>query len=91
MGFSRAGLYPRPFSVICFRARPDGIEGEALDRFNMELMEHVNASGDIFLSHTKLDDVVSLRVAIGNLATVETDIDRCCELLVEGVKCLSHR
>ncbi len=88
-GFER--LAPRPFSVICFRARPNGLEGEDLDRFNMELMERVNASGDIFLSHTKLDDGVALRVAIGNLGTVDTDIDRCRELLMEGMECLSNR
>ncbi len=84
-------LAPQPFSVICFRARPAGLEGEELDRFNMELMEHINASGEIFMSHTKLDDGVSLRVAIGNLATVETDVDRCRQLLTEGFECLSNR
>jgi aromatic-L-amino-acid decarboxylase len=84
-------LAPTPFSVVCFRARPDGVDGEALDRFNMELMEHVNASGDIYLSHTRLDGGVSLRVAIGNLATVDSDVDRCRELLTEGLECLSNR
>jgi len=84
-------LAPTPFSVVCFRARPQGLEGEALDRFNMELMEHVNASGEIFLSHTKLDDGISLRVAIGNLATVDSDVNRCRELLSEGLSCLSNR
>ena len=82
-------LAPRPFSVVCFRARPEGIEGEALDDFNMELLEHINASGEVFLSHTKLDDGVALRVAIGNLGTVETDVARCRELLSEGLACLS--
>ena len=88
-GFER--LAPRPFSVICFRARPEDLEGEGLDLFNMKLMEHVNASGDVFLSHTKLDDGIALRVAIGNLATVESDVDRCRELLKEGSACLSTR
>ncbi len=86
-GFER--LAPVPFSVICFRARPQGLEGEELDVFNMELMEHVNASGEVFLSHTKLDDGVALRVAIGNLGTVESDVDRCRELLKDGMACLS--
>jgi aromatic-L-amino-acid decarboxylase len=88
-GFER--LAPRPFSVICFRARPDGMTGEELDRFNMELMEHVNTSGEIFLSHTKLDDGIALRVAIGNLGTVEKDVERCKALLSEGSECLSSR
>jgi len=84
-------LAPRPFSVVCFRARPHGLEGDALDEFNMELLEHINASGDVFLSHTKLDDGIALRVAIGNLGTVETDVARCQELLSEGFAWLSNR
>jgi aromatic-L-amino-acid decarboxylase len=88
-GFER--MAPRPFSVVCFRARPDGLEGEKLDQFNMELLQRVNASGEVFLSHTKLDDGVALRVAIGNLGTVESDIARCRELLAEGLQCLSSR
>jgi aromatic-L-amino-acid decarboxylase len=88
-GFER--MAPRPFSVVCFRAHPDGLEGDELDQFNMELLEQVNASGEIFLSHTKLDNGVALRVAIGNLGTVEADVARCRELLKEGVQCLSNR
>ena len=84
-------LAPRPFSVVCFRARPDGLEGDELDQFNMELLEHINASGEIFLSHTKLDNGVALRIAIGNLGTVERDVARCRELLKEGIECLSNR
>ena len=89
-GFER--LAPRPFSVVCFRANPEDLEGKRLDEFNMELLEHVNASGEVFLSHTMLDDGIALRVAIGNLGTVETDVDRCRELLSEGLQtCLSSR
>jgi len=84
-------MAPRPFSVVCFRARPRGLAGEALDEFNMKLLEQVNASGDVFLSHTKLDDGIALRVAIGNLGTVETDVARCQELLSDGFACLSNR
>jgi aromatic-L-amino-acid decarboxylase len=88
-GFER--LAPVPFSVVCFRARPEGLEGEALDEFNLELLEHVNASGDVYLSHTALDDGVALRVAIGNLGTVEGDVARCRELLEGGLSCLCNR
>ena len=84
-------MAPHPFSVVCFRARPIDLEGEALDTFNMQLLQHVNASGEVYLSHTKLDDGVALRVAIGNLGTVESDVARCRELLSEGLQCLSNR
>jgi aromatic-L-amino-acid decarboxylase len=85
-------LAPVPFSVVCFRAHPAGVDdpGE-LDRLNMSLMEEVNQSGDVFLSHTRLDPGIALRVAIGNLGTTRGDIDRCFELLTEGLKCLSSR
>jgi aromatic-L-amino-acid decarboxylase len=82
---------PNPFSVVCFRARPDGATSdEELDRYNMELMEQVNASGEVFLSHTRLDDGISLRIAIGNLGTTAADVDRCRMLLEEGMACLSN-
>jgi aromatic-L-amino-acid decarboxylase len=83
-------LAPHPFSVICFRARPENLADDELDRLNMELMERVNASGEIFLSHTKLNGKVSLRVAIGNLGTTESDLERCRGLLQEALECLSN-
>ncbi len=88
-GFER--MAPHPFSVVCFRALPASVDGDALDAFNMELMEHVNASGEIYLSHTRLDGRVSLRIAIGNLATTESDVERCRSLLEEGMRCLANR
>ena len=74
-------LADTPFSVVCFRARPDRLDGEPLDRFNLALMERVNASGDVYLSHTRLDPGIALRIAIGNLRTTEDHLQRCRELL----------
>ena len=53
---------PRPFSLVCFR-----LEGS--DEENEAIMERVNDSGEIFLSHTKLDGRFVLRLAIGNART----------------------
>jgi len=85
-------LAPTPFSVVCFRAkRPGDDDPETIDALNMELMERVNASGDIYLSHTRLDPGIALRVAIGNLGTTEADIQRCRDLLDEELACLCRR
>jgi len=79
-------LAPTPFSVVCFRVRPAGHpEGEALDRLNMEVMERVNASGEVYLSHTRLDPGVALRVAVGNLRTTEADLESCRRLLLRAL------
>jgi aromatic-L-amino-acid decarboxylase len=87
-GFER--MAPAPFSVVCFRARPPGLEGEPLDHFNLELLDRVNASGEIYLSHTRLDDGIALRVAIGNLGTTAEDVARCQRLLTEELQAFSR-
>ena len=79
-----------PFSVVCFRAIPeDAHDGPDLDRFNLELMERVNASGEVFLSHTRLDPGIALRVAVGNIGTGDHDVARCFALLEEALTCPS--
>jgi aromatic-L-amino-acid decarboxylase len=79
-----------PFSVVCFRALPeDAHDGPDLDRFNLELMERVNASGEVFLSHTRLDPGIALRVAVGNIGTGDHDVARCFALLEEALTCPS--
>jgi aromatic-L-amino-acid decarboxylase len=58
---------PRPFSVVCFR-----LEGE--DAANRELLERVNASGEIFISHAVLSGRYVLRLAVGGLRTAREDV-----------------
>jgi aromatic-L-amino-acid decarboxylase len=65
---------PHPFSVVCFRR-------EGSDEENEALLERVNASGEAFLSHTKLNDRYVLRLAIGNARTTEADVVRTWDVL----------
>jgi aromatic-L-amino-acid/L-tryptophan decarboxylase len=65
------------FSVVCFRR-------EGSDEENEELLRRVNASGEIYLSHTRLNGRLVLRLAIGNARTTEADIARAWELLRES-------
>ncbi len=74
-------LAPHPFSVVCFRYAPAGIAQAALDAMNQRIMESANASGEIFLSHTKVDGRFALRLAIGNLRTTRADVARAWEIL----------
>ena len=46
-------------------------------------MDAVNATGEVFLSHTRLHDRVSLRIAIGHIDTSERHVRRAWELLQE--------
>jgi aromatic-L-amino-acid decarboxylase len=65
---------PRPFSVVCFRRQGTDEENEAL-------MERVNATGEMFISHTKLNGRFVLRLAVGNARTTEDDVRRAWDLL----------
>jgi aromatic-L-amino-acid decarboxylase len=65
---------PVPFSVVCFRR-------DGSDEKNEALMERVNATGETYLSHTRLDDRFVMRLAIGNARTTEADVTRAWELL----------
>ena len=65
---------PRPFSLVCFR-----LDGS--DEANEALLERANATGDIFVSHTRLDGRYSLRLAIGNARTTEADVRLAWDVL----------
>jgi aromatic-L-amino-acid decarboxylase len=74
-------LAPHPFSVICFRYAPPELSEAQLEACNAAIMEQVNATGEVFLSHTKLGERFALRLAIGNLRTTREDVAKAWELL----------
>jgi aromatic-L-amino-acid/L-tryptophan decarboxylase len=74
---------PVPFSVVCFRANAD-------DDMNQRLLDTVNASGKVFLSHTRLNGQFVLRLAIGHLDTTEEHVASAWELLQRAAVPLLH-
>jgi len=76
-------MAPTPMSTVCFRANPAGSydTGGDLDQLNEALINAVNATGRAFLSHTKLNNRFTLRLAIGNLRTTEHHVAQTWELL----------
>ncbi len=67
-------LAPRHFSLVCFR-----LEGS--DEENEALLERINASGEVFLSHARLGGRYALRLAIGNFRTTEDDVRLAWDVL----------
>src|SRR6266516_100816 len=68
-------MAPTPFSTVCFRAHPKGMDDETqLELLNEHIMNRINTTGRFFLSHTKLHDQYTIRIAIGNLRTTEEDV-----------------
>jgi aromatic-L-amino-acid decarboxylase len=80
-------LAPVPFSVVAFRCHPQGLDDEReLERLNAAILDRVNASGEVFMSHTKVHGRYAIRIAIGNLRTTEAHVRRAWELLGEAAK-----
>jgi aromatic-L-amino-acid decarboxylase len=65
---------PVPFSAVCFRFKGS-------DEENMSLLDRVNATGEVFLSHTELCGRKVLHLAIGNMATTRAQVMRAWELV----------
>ena len=65
---------PRHFSLVCLRK-------EGSDEENERLLECVNASGEVFLSHARLGGRIALRLAVGNFRTTEDDVRLAWDVL----------
>ena len=89
-------LAPVPFATVCLRWRPAALAGREdapevaarLDAANERLMAAVNATGEVFLSHTRLRGRFTIRVAIGSLRTEARHVWRAWELLREHAAAL---
>ncbi len=75
---------PHPLSVVCFRHEPPALAPAEWDAHNARLVDAVNATGEAFLSTTKLDGRLVPRVAIGNERTTERDVRAVWALLREA-------
>src|SRR5688572_5169982 len=58
---------PAPLNLVCFRH----VGGDAI---NQQILEAVNASGRLYLTHTSLDDRYTLRMSIGQSHTQERHV-----------------
>lgn len=74
-------MAPVPFSLVCFRLN-DGREEKALDALNKKLLENINATGKVFLTHTTLRGKYALRLAIGQRTTQERHVREAWDLIV---------
>jgi aromatic-L-amino-acid decarboxylase len=73
---------PAPLNLICFRLK-------AGDNANQSLMDRLNGSGDLYLTHTRLDGQLTLRFCVGQTHTHERHVARAWQRIRQEADSLS--
>jgi aromatic-L-amino-acid decarboxylase len=60
---------PAPLNLVCFRHKGG-------DTVNQTLMDRLNRGGDLYLTHTRLNDRLTLRLCVGQTNTQERHVER---------------
>ncbi|MCX6174840.1 MAG: pyridoxal-dependent decarboxylase [Ignavibacteriales bacterium] len=77
-------LAPTPFSTVCFRAKPNGWNDEVkINELNEKLLNAVNATGKIFITHTKLNGIFTIRLCVSGLRTEEKHVELAWNVIQE--------
>jgi aromatic-L-amino-acid/L-tryptophan decarboxylase len=76
-------MAPVELGLVCFRLN-DGGDESALDALNRELLERVNGTGRVFLSHTALRGKFSLRLVVGQRTTEERHVRQAWDIIVRA-------
>ncbi len=80
-------LAPVPLNTVCFRYRPRHItDEEALNALNAGLVERLNQTGRLFLTHTKLTGRYTLRFVVGQTTVQQHHVDEAWNLIAQTAR-----
>ncbi|GLJ38849.1 hypothetical protein SUGI_0791720 [Cryptomeria japonica] len=74
-------MAPRTFALVCFRILPTGDDCDNGHSLNSQLLDVVNESGHMYLSHTVLSGKYTLRFCVNSVLTKVHHVDAAWKLL----------
>ncbi len=74
-------LAPVHFALVSFRAWHEKLSQDELNSLNEKIMNEINASGKAYISHTKLNGNLALRLSVGSLRTEEKHLRKVWQML----------
>jgi aromatic-L-amino-acid decarboxylase len=75
-------MAPVTFNLVCFRYKPKAIDDEnELNRINEDLLKKINDSGQIYMTHTKLNGKYVLRMVIAQTNVEQKHVDNAWALV----------
>ncbi|MBU0985386.1 MAG: aspartate aminotransferase family protein [candidate division Zixibacteria bacterium] len=76
-------LAPVSTALVCFRYHPVGVDAlDELNDLNENLLERLNLTGTIYLTHTKLSGVYTLRMVTAQTGVTQDDVEQAWVLVV---------
>ena len=82
-------MAPAPLGLVCFRFKPDGVTDEKkIDELNAKLLQDVNSTGKIHITHSVLNGKYVMRFCVGQLWTKRADVEDAWELIEEKAEAL---
>ena len=85
-------LAPTILNLVCFQYRPHGISGQAeLNLLNENLMHQINDSGEMYLTHTKLNGNLVLRLVAGQTNLEDKHMDQAWQIILNSVSQINQQ
>lgn len=79
-------LAPVPLNLVCFRYVRPGLSEPELNRLNEALLQQLNQTGKLYLTHTKLEGRYTLRLVAGQTSVEEQHLQQAWQLIQELAK-----
>ena len=75
---------PQHLNLICFRYQPDNVSSsQEINDLNQRLLQKLNGSGKIFLTHTKVNGLITLRMVIAQTYIEKKHVNNAWKLIQE--------
>jgi aromatic-L-amino-acid/L-tryptophan decarboxylase len=78
-------ITPRTINLLCFRFKPANLDDpEQINHLNEQLLHRINATGKMYITHTKLNGKFTLRMVIAQTNVTHTHVENAWKLLQEN-------
>jgi aromatic-L-amino-acid decarboxylase len=81
-------LAPVTINVVCFRYRPGGLKEDDLNKFNETLNHKLNDTGKVYLSHTVINGIYTLRMVTGQTNVTMEHVEKAWDLIKKTARAL---
>ena len=81
-------LAPSPVNLVTFRYAPPGVDEDRMDALNEELLERLNSTGRVYLTHTRLNGAYVLRFVVGQTFVEHRHVEGAWQLIKRSARSL---